>query len=372
MTNPVIIPERTYDKDAVLKVYECSQKQLDKFQIEVHNASIDLENAININVDKTPSDLDMYDYLFASVFGILGAVLSTNKHVDAFCKQIHTHASGNYKTKSNNIQKFFGDILYHNGDSIDQIGGSFINRFGDNTNNIGFHRLLWGHDPVSLGKDNPFYLMIKEHGLLNGAVKAFRHLVADTFSSQGLPIPGHSFFDSKGANGKPTNLFLETSMKLANNDPIAAQKSFSRTFTIHAQDIVAQGFVWAAAKAYFFARGIDDLTRMRQYKIVTYAVNFFTHAGIGAIRQGGIPYISWPALTALIKETAGLFIDSYREIRKLESITDNIIADNIELERQVFATGSDLKSYSDSRGYIMELQNQDKIFSDLVSFFEEE
>lgn len=363
---------RTHNKDGALNIYESSLKQLDRLQGEFINASIDLENIININVDKTPSDLDVSDYLFACVFGILGAVLSTQKSIDEFCKQIHQHAAGENKSKSNKIQKFFGELLHHQGDKIDKIEGSYINRFGGRTNKFGFHRLFWGHDPVSLGKDNPFYLMVKGNDLLSGAVKVFRHLIGDTFSSQGLPIPGHSFFDSMGADGKPTNLLLEVSEKLANNNMVDAQKYFSHMFTIRAEDIAGQGFVWATAKAYFFARGIDDPTRMSQYKIISYGVNFLSHATVGAIRQGGVPYISWPALTALIKEVAYLFIHSYKELKQLERITDEIIADNIEIEKQVFATGADIKSYNDSNEYIMELQSQDKIFNSLISFFEEE
>ena len=67
-----------------------------------------------------------------------------------------------------------------------------------------------------------------------------------------------------------------------------------------------------------------------------------------------------------------MFIDSYKEIRQLENITDKIVADNIALEKQAYATGADLISYKDSTGYIRELQQQDKKYNDLVSFFEEE
>jgi hypothetical protein len=359
----VLYTQKSCSRDEALRLYDMSLKQLDKLKIEVEKTSIDLENAININVRKTASDLDGYDYLFASIFGILGAVLSTSKSIEDFCNQIHRDAS------EKSPKTFIGKVLNHKGDIIDQVDGSFINRNGQMAD-IKFHRLLWGHDPLSFGGDNPFYLLIQQNRLLKGVVQVFRHLIADTFSIQGLPIPGHSFLD-KQSGGKTTNLLKEMSMKLADNNRGKAGEYFSHMFTIRAQDIAGQGFVWATSKAYFYARGIDDIARMRQYKIISYAVNFFAHAGVGAIRQGGVPYISWPALAALVKETAGLFIDSYKEIRQLEKITDNLVSENIKLEKQVFSTGADLKSYDDSNGYIKELKKQDKIFEDLVSFFEE-
>jgi len=361
--NIVPFPESLCSKDNASRLYNGSIKQLDKLQTEVANASIDLENLINIRIEKTPSDLDGYDWFFAILFGILGAFLTTREKVKEFCNQIHQDAS------TKNPQELIGKLLKHNGDSIDQIDGNFINRDGQMAD-IKFHRLLWGHDPISLGKDNPFYLLIQQNGLLKGVVKVFTHLVADTFSTQGLPIPGHSFFD-KQSDGKTTNLLKDISMKLANNDRQKAGETFSHMFTIRAQDVAGQGLVWVASLAYFRAREIEDITRKHQYRIVSYATNFFTHAAVGAWRQGGVPYISWPALTALVRETAGLFIDSYKEIKQLERITESINSENIELEKQVFLTGADLKTYENSNDYVGELKRQDKIFENLVSFFEE-
>jgi len=100
-------------------------------------------------------------------------------------------------------------------------------------------------------------------------------------------------------------------------------------------------------------------------------VNFLAHALIGSIRQGGVPYISWPALTMIVKEVTSLYITSNKETKRLQSITDSIIKENIQLEKQVFDTGSDLVSYSSADGYIAELKSQDKKFQDLIDFFEE-
>jgi len=361
--NISVVPKYNDSKDALV-LYNKALDNIDALSVSINNAHIDLEKAINLNIERTASDLDMYDYLFAVIFGILGAALSTNKSIENFCHDIHEDA-GEKSPKT-----VLGKILNHYNEPLDQVEGSFINRNGQKAE-VGFHRLLRGHDPLSFGKDNPFYLLVKGNGLLIGVAKVFRHLIADTFSKQGLPIPGHSFFDQVKDDGKTTNALREISMNLANNYPVDGQKYFRHIFTIRAQDIAGQGFVWSTAKAYLYARGITDLTRMRQYKIISYGINFFAHAGIGAIRQGGVPYISWPALAALIKEIAGLFIDSYKEIKILETITDDIRKGNDEIEAQVFATGLDLKTYDNAREYIKELEDQDRIFEDLVAFFEE-
>lgn len=371
MDNILYLNKKAINDSSYAELYESSLKQIDKLNGELVNANIDLNNLTNIKFDKISSNLDGYDYLFSIIFGILGATISSSKSIEEFCNQIHNHSSGKKMNNSNTLQAFIGDILKHKGDSIDKVSGSFINRNGQMAD-IGIHRLLWGHDILSLNKDNPFYLLVKQHGILQGVLQVFRHLIADTFSTQGLPLPGHSYFDYIKDNGKTSNLLSKLSTDMVNNDKIESNKNFQHLFTIRAQDVASQGLVWASSKAYFYARGIEDSTRMRQYKVLSYGTNFFAHAIIGTIRQNGIPYINWPALSGVIKEIAGLYIDSYKEIKQLELITNSIVDENIKIERQVFNTGTSLITYNSSDGYINELVSQDRIFNNLVDIFEEE
>lgn len=345
-------------------LFDHSLQEIDKMQKQISTEIAQLAT-FNINeIDISQSDIDVYDFLFAAVFGLIGAAVSSNNLVKTKFDSIHTDAS------KNNPQTVLGNLLHHKGDAIDTINGKFIKRDGTNAD-LMFHRVLWGHDPLSLGKDNPFRLMINSHGMLKGITMAFQHLVADIFSKQGLPLPGHSFLDKVNFDGKLSNSFVEISKSLGNSR-VEQQEIFSRMFTIRAQDILSQGFVWAACKGYFYYRGIEDTERRRQIKIISYSTNFFAHAGIGALRQGGIPYIHWPALTALVKEFSGMYLNSYKEIRRLESITESIIKENDAIEKKVFKTGVGLVTYTDSNDYINELVSHEKKVMDIIDFFEED
>jgi hypothetical protein len=361
------------DEIEEMNIYISSLNLLDELQLKIQKESSELSKFKIEQIENIPScaDMDSYDYLFAAVFGIIGAVISSSDLVKHNFDKIHTDASKEMP------DTLLGKLLNHNGDSIDQINGKFIKRDGSNAD-LMFHRLLWGHDPLSFGSDNPFALMMQSNGKLKAIFNVFQHLVADIFSKQGLPVPGHSFFDQINSEGKLTNQFAEISKYLANNNRVKSQDVFSRMFTIRAQDIAAQGFVWAACNAYIYARKIKNSTRIHQIKIMSYCVNFFAHAGIGAIKQGGVPYINWAALSMIIKEIAYLYIDSYKEIRRLEKITDTLVKKSRELiengdrlETSVFKTGKGLISHTSYLGYVQEFEEEEKDSMNLVDFFEE-
>ena len=81
-----------------------------------------------------------------------------------------------------------------------------------------FHRLLFGHDVLATGKGlipfNPFTLMFEQQGLA-GVLQAARHLIADTMSKQGLPVPGSSFFDIDREDGNPWNKIIDWAQVLS-------------------------------------------------------------------------------------------------------------------------------------------------------------
>ena len=167
-------------------------------------------------------------------------------------------------------------------------------------------------------------------------------------------------------------------MASKNGNGNLAQEYYRHMFTIRVQDVGAQGLVYASSKAYFHFRGVKDKIRQIQYKIISYTTNLIAHALIGSARQGGVPYISWPALTMVIKEVASLYITSNRETKRLERITNNIILENnslIEmgkkLEEKVFVTGSHLISHENSWDYVEEYMNEESCIEDLIDFFEE-
>lgn len=371
--------------DKYYEIYSQSISELQNIKKRLSEEHIEIENILNRECDikfaNSPSNLDIYDYLFAVFFGVAGATISSSKQIEGFLDQIHKHASGD-KRNSNSVQSVIGNLLTHQGDAMDIPMGSsnFINRQGDNSYGL-FHRLFWGHDILSTNSDNPILLMIKSDGLLIGIIQVFRHLIADTFSKQGLPLPGSSYLDYIRDDEKLSNALLNIVQEFAtqNGNKSMAQEYYRHMFTIRAQDVMAQGLVYAAAKGYFKFRGIKDQTRQRQYKVLSYSVNFITHALIGTIRQSGIPYVSWPALTMVIKELGGLFIDSKREINRLSKITDQLIKENSKLinrgnivEKKVFNTGKSIITRESPIEYIQNYLDEEKSSMDLIDFLEED
>ena len=107
-------------------------------------------------INSIESTLNTQDYCFAFLFGFLGAFISTNKALEQYLKDIHNSASGQ-PGDYDSFQTLMGSLLHHKKDSMD----TMKNRSFEDTI-ISFHRLLFGHDILSLNRDNPFYLMIQQ------------------------------------------------------------------------------------------------------------------------------------------------------------------------------------------------------------------
>lgn len=344
-------------------IFQNSLAHLDELERALVEAKIDLRQLGNLEPEMVKSALDGYDYLFSIIFGILGTVITSSRAISAFCGQIHTDSS------RNNPKTLLGKILHHNGDAIDKVNGKFVNRSGAAAD-LMFHRVLYGHDILSFGPDNPFYVLTKQHGLLRGTLQVFRHLIADTFSVQGLPIPGHSWLDYT-ENGKTTNVLKKISESVSINGRQGANEAFFRMFTIKAQDIGAGGLVWATSKAYIHCRPIEDETRQRQFKILSYGTCFLANVAYGLVTVG-VPNINWIIFQAFLKEVAGLVLHSNRETAQLEQITSRIVAENAALEQKVFATGRSLVSYSSGQAYLNELVEHEQKLAEIIDFWEED
>jgi hypothetical protein len=165
------------------------------------------------SIEKSESSLDAWDYCYAIAIGLAGVFISTNEKFAQYLAEIHqaaSGASGDYDW----FQAFLGNTLQHKGDFIDIVGKPPLkNRKGENAYGL-FHRLLWGHDILSLGEDNPFRLMFKQKGL-SGILQAVQHLLADTCSKQGLPLPGSSFLDVVNEDGKTSNYLIQVAQQLS-------------------------------------------------------------------------------------------------------------------------------------------------------------
>jgi len=85
-----------------------------------------------------------------------------------------------------NIKKMLG----HSNNPIDQPGFEAARSVGKNP--IQWHRSMYGHDPLNMEGWSRY--IDTEGGPISGSFAYVKHLVADCFSRQGLPTPGHSYF----------------------------------------------------------------------------------------------------------------------------------------------------------------------------------
>lgn len=323
--------------------------------------------------DHFQPDLDSFDFCFALASGLVATFLATNEDTAKWLESVHEAASGkagNYDI----IQQMLGSLLFHKGDALDVYasGEGFIGRNGE-TAYVMFHRLLFGHDILAFGKGimphNPFALMCEQNGL-TGILQTVRHLLADTMSAQGLPVPGSSYLDCEREGGKPWNKMIdwvqELSLEACGNKKMA-QDIYSHMFTIRAQDIAAGGLIAGLNRAYAHARNIGDPIRKAQIELIDTGIAFFGQAAVGTARQKGVPYINNAMIPQLAKAYAGLLAASGKRTLQLDKETTALCASaDAQIKRHV-GIASSLPSPS-SPSYIA--GGPHAAASDLIDFLE--
>ena len=320
-----------------------------------------LNDLLKKNTSEYPSKIDPIDIALPILYGTLGGFLASSEKLNEYLNKIH-----DVYAKQDGI---LGKVLGHEGDNIDMINGSFLNRNGDQAGVL-FHRLLRGHDPFSIGHgDNPFSVLMKQHGAFRGIVKVFQHLVCDTFSKQGLPVPFHSYFDFFDDKGNLSNKLITWTKKIADDSGTDIRTTFKNLFTIQASDVISTGLTWTLCSIHIKMRKMEDPVMIAQTKIIGYSAQFFSRSIIMSVKTG-VPALSWPTLALLLKEIAAFYIANWKEIHKLEKITKELVKTNNSLENSVFETRKDLPTYNNSAGYIEEFNNADKNINKLIDSFE--
>jgi hypothetical protein len=346
---------------------------LEVLQESCKNEFSRIDSLLDLQSSDFPSDIKPIDIAFPIIYGTIGSFISTSEDINKFLSQIHNQAS------SKEPKTFLGKIFHHFDDRIDQVlkDGEkiYVKRDGISKPDINSHRVMFGHDPFSLFHgDNPFDILIQQHGVLKGILRVFQHLVGDTFSKQGLPIPFHSYFDFY-KDGKLSNRLLEFAKNCARDanesgKEINHGQAFNQLFTIKASDIISTGLTWTLCLIHNKLRGFQDPVQKSQTKIIGFSSQLFSKIIIGYCRTG-VPMISWPTLSALLKQIFTFFRANYSDIKRLEEITDQLVSKNRELERTVFEVGKDLKSYSKPEDYILELDRNYRSFTKLANAFED-
>jgi hypothetical protein len=318
---------------------------------------------------ESESTLDGWDYCYALAIGLAGAVISTNEALAQYLDEIHKAASG-AGGEFDVFQAFLGSLLHHEGDYIDMIERPFKNRKGGNAYCI-FHRLLWGHDILSIDNDNPFALMYKQQGI-RGILQAVRHLLADTTSKQGLPLPGSSFLDVYSEDNKTSNYLIQIAQQLSNetfDNKLMAQELYSHMMTIRAQDVSAGVVVKLMSELYFRARKHTDKIRCTEIRLIAYTVNFLGEAIIGCVRQNGVPYINVPLGTAMVTAFGSFCVVNARDIRRLTKETETVHTQAEDLIRHDHEADSFLLRQSQAIEVLHALDQADRNADTLLDYF---
>lgn len=149
-----------------------------------------------------------------------------------------------------------------------------------------------------------------------------------------------------------------------------AQAVYSHMFTVRAQDIMSGGAIAGLNTIYFKVRGITDTVRKIQFRLISYSVAFFAQAILGAVKQGGVPFVNIPLAAVVFKNLGQLYYFNIKEVRDLHDKTYELIAADDELVNQVSANGEDVPSYNSADEYLLELEKQEKSVDSLLDFFE--
>lgn len=344
------------------------EKSIDNLSIVAQDELANIRSVDENIIDNVPSSMDIWDFCFSVAVGYLALTITTDEQLSVYLEDIHkvsSGASGEYDT----LQSQLGKMLYHKGDHIDMIERPFKNRMGTNAYGA-FHRLLWGHDILSTQGDNPFALMVKQKGLA-GILQAFQHLLADTMSKQGLPLPGSSYLDFEKENGSISNYLIKISEDLSEasvGNKRNGQSIYSHMFTIRAGDFAGNVTIEAISTAYFKTRGIQNDLRITQFKLISYIIAFVGHAIIGSDRQDGIPYVNISEAIEMIKNFNRLYMQSWKETKVAIKRSEDAIIESEYILAQVDETASLIKEHDTFEGYVDEIKRSQDNVNSLIDF----
>lgn len=320
------------------------EEECEKYRNEINLIYTEYANIISADIDP---GLTGGDYAFAIMVGVAGAVITNSKNVQKILDEIHQIASNPKKENDSFFYRVIKTLLGHYQTNIDSMpvgaeGKRIYRTRYDGASGSGPHRIFWGHDILSFRDDNPFALMIKQTGsVTKGILEALKHLTADTFSKQGLPIPTSSWWDYSYDDGKKVgNKLVDFCNQLYDESTYDINKTgvnneiFNHMFSIHIQDVTAQALGKVLCKRYMKYRHINDSVVEHQFLLISYAVMFYLNSFLGFARTG-IFYINWSAGICMIKEFILMYTTSWCDVKKLEKMTAKAVECSDVVEKMV-------------------------------------
>lgn len=302
------------------------------YQLNLESCISQLQKIKNYEQYFQCEELTAQDYIFAILIGFCGSLITTNEDLKDFLLLFHNRPKTAIGESANEMQKTVRKKLDHTGDFIDHgfgnTGRGFINREGG-IEGAQFHRLMYGHDIFSFKGDNPFMLAIKQYSFLDGIKKALIHLVADTCSVEGLPIPFSSFFDFQDGE-ELSNRLIQCSTAISKSNKLEV---YENLFTIHQTEILAENATNTLQELYLKACNFETTKAKNIFRILVNTCNFIITGVIEAIKSiSKVPKINWISLYNMIIPFGTLIGVKFKEV-KIKKIEDKYTVNSIKIEK---------------------------------------
>jgi hypothetical protein len=236
-----------FEEDFEDDVLDIRNLETDKFVIPNLNI-VDFSNWKELEKEWPSIDYDLFprwrstDIPVMITIGVLGALISNGLH-DKF-KPLHDEKWGRNPFSKGG----------HSGEDADRLHGLF-------------HRFKHGHDifnPQEIDWNNYFSKGDMKASLAKKVFAWLRHMLQDTFSTEGLPIPGHSFARDTIKDIVIPFLSGKTDMK-----QYEVYKTF---FTLKMRDLTGAAFIPLAMTGYVFGTEIGNKNKFFNYRYTSLTI----------------------------------------------------------------------------------------------------
>lgn len=179
--------------------------------------------------DYTFSNMSKYDITFLLLIGTIGALSSAFLR-EPFSKLHDPVSDGGYGVKSHPVLGKIRKYLEHPGDLMDKEIGPLTHRikYGHDIFNFKEIKECIGSRIEDLHLDGDSYYL---KTVINSVAGYIKHIFADSFSKQGIPVPG-------------STRFREELIEMAQKN----QEVYQSLFTLKHRDLVGAGLVAALTK----------------------------------------------------------------------------------------------------------------------------
>jgi len=315
---------------------EVFQRYKDLIIPEVPNLSFN--NWKEINEEWPKLELDLFprwrtaDIPMMIIIGFLGGLISYGLH-DVF-EQLH-------ETWGENPFEAGG----HSGQDIDKVRGKK-------------HRFKYGHDilnPFEIDWDN-YFPSGKENSQYSMFIKIIawlKHLFQDTFSTEGLPLPGSSYFREQ------IEALFEGMSNNLNIDKYTIYKIFS---TLKTRDLVGTAFVASAMSIYIYGTEKGNDRKFFNYRYTSLTLGaLLVNISTGLCMPEKKASLNYSGIAAMIPYFISLILVNRKinaQIKKHKEVIDHNIASLINKDTDLLNNNEIIEEYNKKMETVINNMNE--------------